>query len=176
MIKGLHYALEAWLRSPAHRTGRFLIAGTFTEDYAQKLSSLLSHPSVSVLGPRDDVPDLMRKSDLLVLPSLAEGSALVTSEARGSGCVPLVSEATGAYCTHMENALVHRVGDVATLAQHITMLNDDRGLLERLRASSLSTVGEITWGAAGVKLLRVYRDVLSAGLTRRADKLCATTI
>ena len=54
----------------------------------------------------------MRKSNILVLSSIEEGSALVTSEARASGCVLLVSEAAGAICTHMENALVHRVGDV----------------------------------------------------------------
>lgn len=162
LIKGLHYALEAWLRSPAHISGTFLIAGTFTRDYLERLSPLVSHSSVVMLGKRDDVPELMRKSDILVLPSLAEGSALVTSEARGSGCVPLVSDAAGAYCKHMENGLVHRVGDVATLSQHITMLHEDRALLERLRSSSLGTLQEITWAAAGVRLLQVYREVLSA--------------
>lgn len=166
LIKGLQYALEAWLQSPAHRTGTFLIAGTFTQDYARKISSLISHPSVSMLGRRDDVPELMRRSDLLVLPSLAEGSALVTSEARASGCVPLVSDNAGAYCEHMKNGLVHQVGDVKALAEHITMLHNDRSLLARLRASSLNTVHEITWAAAGAKLLQVYRDVLSA--TRHA--------
>jgi glycosyltransferase involved in cell wall biosynthesis len=115
---------------------------------------------VRVLGHRNDVPDLMRKSDVLVLPSIEEGSALVTSEARGSGCVVLVSEATGAICHHMENALVHRVGDVTALSEHITMLDKDRALLETLRAASLLTAHEITWAAAGVKLLQVYRDVI----------------
>ncbi len=96
--KGLHYALEAWLRSPACREGKFLIAGEFVPGYTEKLSSMLSHPSVKMLGFRNDVPDLMRQSDILVLPSIEEGSALVTSEARGSGCVLLVSQASGAYC------------------------------------------------------------------------------
>jgi glycosyltransferase involved in cell wall biosynthesis len=60
---------------------------------------MLSHPSVRVLGHRNDVPELMRKSDILVLPSIEEGSALVAAEARGSGCALLVSEAAGAVCT-----------------------------------------------------------------------------
>ena len=158
--KGLHYALEAWLQSPAHEHGTFLIAGAFIPGYAEKLSSMLSHKSVHVLGHRKDVADLMRKSDILILPSIEEGSALVTSEARGSGCVLLVSDAAGAICKHMENALVHRVGDVAALTQHITMLHEDRILLDRLRTASLKTINEITWTAAGVKLLNVYREVL----------------
>jgi D-inositol-3-phosphate glycosyltransferase len=76
LIKGLHFALQAWLRSPACCTGTFLIAGTFTPDFARKFSSLLTHPSIRVLGRQKVVPELMRNSDILVLPSLAEGFGL----------------------------------------------------------------------------------------------------
>jgi glycosyltransferase involved in cell wall biosynthesis len=158
--KGVHYALEAWLKSPACETGTFLIAGEFLPAYAERLRSMLSHPSVRVLGHRKDVPELMRKSDMLVLPSIEEGSALVAAEARGSGCALLVSEAAGAVCTHIENALVHRVGDVEALTKHITMLHQDRELLAKLRAASTKMVPEITWTAAGVKLLQVYREAI----------------
>jgi glycosyltransferase involved in cell wall biosynthesis len=160
--KGLHFALEAWLKSPASNHGTFLIAGEFLPDYQENLASMLSHRSVKVLGHRNDLPDLMRQSDILVLPSIEEGSALVTSEARASGCVLLVSEAAGAICRHMENALVHQVGDVPALTQHIAMLHQDRALLERLRATSLKACPEITWTAAGAGLLNVYRETIAA--------------
>ncbi len=160
--KGLHYALEAWLRSPASSRGRFLIAGAFVPGYAEKLAPMLSHRSIEVLGHRSDVPELMRKSHVLVLPSIEEGSALVTSEARASGCVLLVSEAAGAICQHMENALVHRVGDVEELTRHITLLDANPDVLAKLRAASLSTIEEITWKAAGVRLLAVYRQTIAA--------------
>lgn len=158
--KGVHFALEAWLKSPAHQDGTFMIAGKFLPAYAEMLAGMLSHPSVQVLGFRNDIPELMRRSDVFVLPSIEEGSALVTSEARGSGCVLLVSEATGAICKHLENALVHRVGDVETLSRQITLLHEDRALLSQLRTASLSSVHKITWDAAGERLLQVYRDVI----------------
>jgi glycosyltransferase involved in cell wall biosynthesis len=159
--KGLHYALQAWMQSPTHHNGKFLIAGEFIPGYGEKLSSMLSHSSVSVLGQRKDVPELMRAADILVLPTIEEGSALVTYEARGSGCVLLVSDAAGAVCSHMQNALVHRAGDVEALTGHITMLDRDRELLARLRAASLQTVAELTWTAAGVKLLEAYRETIA---------------
>jgi glycosyltransferase involved in cell wall biosynthesis len=159
--KGLHFALEAWLKSSACRDGTFLIAGGFIPDYEEKLKPMLSHPSVKVLGHRTDVPELMRRSDILVLPSIEEGSALATSEARGSGCVLLVSDAAGANCRHEENALVHPAGEVETLARHITQLHQDRTSLKRLRAASLNTINEINWTAAGVKLLQAYRETLT---------------
>jgi glycosyltransferase involved in cell wall biosynthesis len=160
--KGLHYALEAWLQSSAHQTGTFLIAGAFVPGYAEKLSPMLDHPSVRVLGYRNDLPELMRNCDLFVLPSIEEGSALVTHEARGSGCVLLVSEAAGAICEHMRTGLVHHVGDVAALTHHITMLHDDRALLERLRAASLQDAPGLTWTVAGTLLLRAYLQVLAS--------------
>jgi glycosyltransferase involved in cell wall biosynthesis len=157
--KGLHFALEAWLRSPAHEQGVFLIGGEFIPAYAKLLSAELSHPSVKVLGHRKDLADLMRQSDILVLPSIEEGSALVTSEARGCGCVLLVSDAAGAICENGKNALVHSVGDVQTLTQHLTMLNEDRDLLAKLREASLKTVHEITWDAGGRKLEQIYQKI-----------------
>src|ERR1017187_10497891 len=160
--KGVHYALEAWLKSPAHRDGTFLIAGEFLPAYAEKLFPMLSHPSVRVLGHRNDVPELMRTSDALILPSIEEGSPLVVAEAVSSGCVPLVSEACTDFCKHMQNGLTHPIGDVNVLTQHLTMLHEDRALLEGLRAACLRKAPEVTWTAAGVKLLEVYRDILSA--------------
>jgi glycosyltransferase involved in cell wall biosynthesis len=160
--KGVHYALEAWLQSPAHCDGTFLIAGEFLPAYAKKLAPMLSHPSVKPLGHRTDVPELMRQSDILVLPSIEEGSALAVADAMGSGCVPLISDACTDLCRHMENGLVHRVGDVKTLAQQITMLHENRALMKRLRDTALQAAPGFTWEVAGVKLLETYRKAVAA--------------
>lgn len=159
--KGLHYALDAWLKSSACHQGKFLIVGDFIPEYAEMLSTQLSHPSVSRLGYRSDLADVMRASDVMVLASIEEGSALVTYDARGSGCVLLVSESTGAVCDHEKNALVHRTGDVETLANHFSRVHEDRALLARLRAASLETAGELTWSAAGRKMLDAYQKIVA---------------
>jgi glycosyltransferase involved in cell wall biosynthesis len=62
----------------------------------------------------------------------------------------------------MENALVHRVGDVAALTDHITRLDENRALLQALRTASLRSISEITWAAAGQRLLRVYQEAIAA--------------
>jgi glycosyltransferase involved in cell wall biosynthesis len=173
--KGVHYALEAWLKSPASREGTFLIAGEFLPAYAQKLAPMLTHPSVRILGHRDDVPELMRKSDILILPSIEEGFGLVITEAMGSGCVPLASEACTEICKHMETGLMHRVGDVPAITRHITMLHEDRALLERLRAASLAAVPQITWTAAGRILLQAYRETIAAHAARAAREIGQTS-
>ena len=163
--KGVHFALEAWLKSPASKDGNFIIVGEFLPAYQEKLASMLAHPSVKVLGHRNDVPELMRKSDILVLPSIEEGFGLVIAEAMGSGCVPLASEACTEICSHMKTGLMHRVGDVEALTQHIAMLHEDRALLGRLRAAALEAAPGVTWTAAGRILLDAYRETIAAHRT-----------
>jgi glycosyltransferase involved in cell wall biosynthesis len=160
--KGVHYALEAWLRSPASKDGIFSIAGEFLPEYQEKLQGMLAHPSVRVLGHRNDVPELMRESDILVLPSIEEGFGLVIAEAIASGCVPLASEACTEICDHMKTGLIHKVADVDTLTQHITMLHEDRALLEQLRANGLRAAPSFTWTAAGRILLEAYQETIKS--------------
>ena len=167
--KGLHYALEAWLRSPAHETGSLLILGDFPPGYGEKLAPMLGHPSVQMLGYRSDYPELLRDSDVLLLPTVEEGSPLVCVDAFASGCVPVVSDVCAGVCRHLENALVHPVRDVDTLTEHLTMLHEDRDLLETLRTGALKTAPEFTWRASGNRLFDVYRELIrtetSAGTT-----------
>ncbi|MGH8010358.1 MAG: glycosyltransferase, partial [Candidatus Binatia bacterium] len=115
-----------------------------------------------------DVARLMRDSDVLVLPSLEEGSALVCGEAIGSGCVPLVSDAASGICSHQVNALIHPAGDIDSLERDITMVHSNRVLLRELRARALASASDITWASAGRRLLRIYADVTN---TRRDCRL-----
>ena len=160
--KGLHFALDAWLASPASETGTFMIAGEFLPAYEEKLAPQLAHPSVKALGHRTDVAELMRASDILVLPSIEEGFGLVCAEAMGSGSVPVVSNAVTDMCVDGENALVHEVGDVATLTRHFTALHDEPELLPRLRSGAIRTARDYTWARAGEILADAYHAVLSA--------------
>jgi glycosyltransferase involved in cell wall biosynthesis len=84
----------------------------------------------------------------------------VCTEAMASGCVPVVSDACTELCRHMTNALVHHVGDVGALTQHISLLADDPQILARLRETGLATVPDINWSAAGRNLVRIYREAI----------------
>ncbi len=156
--KGLHIALDAWLATPGSSAGRFLVAGEVMPEYAEVLRDRLAHPSVHLLGHRDDVPELMRNADVMVLPSVEEGFGLVCVEAMGSGCVPLVSDACTDVCRDGENAQVHHVGDVQALTAHLTLLQEDSRELERLRGNALATAPGLTWSAAGRRLLEAYEE------------------
>jgi glycosyltransferase involved in cell wall biosynthesis len=160
--KGLHYALDAWLASPASANGRFLIAGDFLPEYRAVLETQLAHPSVEVLGHRTDLEDLMAASDVMVMPSIEEGFGLVCVEAMGAGAVPMVSDACTDVCVHDVNALIHHVGDVGAITRQFTDLHEQPELLARLRAGALRDAPDVTWDRAGERLVEAYREVIGS--------------
>lgn len=158
--KGLHYALEAWHRAGASAHGRFIICGAFVPGYREVLAPLLDGASVEERGYLADVSGEMRNVDVLVLPSIEEGSALVTYEARASGCVLLVSDATGAVLQDGKHGFVHRVGDVNQLACQLQALFSDRELLESMRSASVAELDGLTWSAAADSQCSLYERAI----------------
>jgi glycosyltransferase involved in cell wall biosynthesis len=163
--KGLHHALRAWIDSGAAARGRFLVYGDFVPGYAEALGPLLEHPSVQAKGFADPA-EVMRDADVLVLPSVEEGSALVTYEAQLSGCVPVVSDAAGARCEHGRTGLVHRAGDVAALTDHLRLLDQNPALLACLRGAILTGRDGLTWDAAAAEVSEVYAAVAETRAAR----------
>jgi len=159
-LKGLHFALQAWLDSEASKKGKFFICGGMVPRYFEVVKKWLDHPSVEYVGFVRDIADRMRNCHALVLPSLAEGSALVTYEARACGCVLLVSSASGAVCEHMKDSLVHEPGDVKQLRDQIDLLASDNTLLNRLRKNSLNGVSDLTWAKATQVLIKIYQEFI----------------
>jgi glycosyltransferase involved in cell wall biosynthesis len=165
--KGLHFALEAWQRSSASSSGRFLIAGDILPEYRRILDPWLADPSVTVLGHSDAVPELMREAHVLLLPSIEEGFGLVCTEAMASGSVPLVSDACTDLCCANVNALVHRVGDVDALSAHLSLVSEDGATWRRLRDACLASRDTISWDAAAERLAEAYADAVSTHATSR---------
>jgi glycosyltransferase involved in cell wall biosynthesis len=158
--KGLHYALEAWRRSGIGADGRFRILGRFAPGYRERLGSLLEQPGVEVAGFSDDLAGEFRAADVLVLPSVEEGSALVGYEAQACGCVPLLSRSAGGQFRPGLDGFLHEDRDAETLAEQLRLLHGDPGTLRRMRESCLDGAAALTWDAAGVRMLEIFSAAL----------------
>ena len=160
--KGLHHALDAWLDSRAAKDGTLTIIGRVLPAYADHLGDRLEHPSIRVVGFRDDVPAALAASDVLLLPTVEEGSALVTYEAQAMGAVPLVSTAAGAVIDDGVHGLLHTTGDVAALTTQLDMLAADRDELARMSANALAHAESLTWDGATASLVEAYEAAIVA--------------
>jgi glycosyltransferase involved in cell wall biosynthesis len=86
--------------------------------------------TVKLLGYCDDVPAALSASDALVQPSAAEGNSNTVLEAMRAG-LPVIATSVGG--TQMQVGphglrLLSEPGDVAKLAEHLTLLANDRSL------------------------------------------------
>ncbi len=84
-----------------------LMVGEGGEEIQTQLRSQIAswrmNEKILILGMRSDVPQLMLGSDLLLLPSLAEGLGMVAVEAQAAGLRVLASEATPRECVVVED-------------------------------------------------------------------------
>ena len=94
--KGIRYLLDAWKKIHMHFPDTVLLMGG-TGPMRPLLESFLSEhhltDRVFLLGFRNDVPDVLKQSTLLVLPSLWEGFGYVLVEAMAAR-IPTIATAT----------------------------------------------------------------------------------
>jgi glycogen(starch) synthase len=147
--KGLEDLIRAIARLPDDlRHVRLVLAGGSKEEgspFAQNLFDLarrLLGPRAQFLGFREDVCELLRVSDVCVLPSHIEGLGLVVLEAQATGC-PVVASDTGGVpelIEHGVTGLLFPVGDVDRLAGAITSVLRDGDLRSRLSTNARQRV------------------------------------
>lgn len=137
-FKGITHAIDAWpavlARQPA---ARLLLVGSGEQEPALRaqVARLGLTGSVIFAGMRSDVPDVLRGSDLTVLPSIyGENLPTVLMEAGGCGR-PVVASDVGGIADIVadgQTGLLVPPGDTAGLATAMVRLLDDPDLRERM--------------------------------------------
>lgn len=93
--KGHRYLLEAFKRIQTHMPRLHLIlvgSGPAERELRDQYSQV---PNIHFLGWRDDIPQILRASDILVLPSLKEAFGQVILEAMASGVIAVATNNGG---------------------------------------------------------------------------------
>ena len=116
------------------------------------------------LDHRDDVADIMRALDLMVLPSRREGFPLVLGEAMAC-CTPIVATNIGPIREAVRpdrEAMLVPPDDAQALAQAAIRVLRDPALACRLRRAGAKRAATFSWSTAATLTEGIYRDVLAA--------------
>lgn len=91
-----------------------------------------------------DVDDLLRRTDIFVLPSYSEGLSMAVLEAFASGTAVIATpvNAMTEVIEHGRNGLLVPPGDVDALCEALTLLLDDHDLRRRLATAALADHAE----------------------------------
>src|SRR6185369_12893033 len=108
--------------------------------------------------PRASMPDVYRRADVLVLPTLFEGSAITVFEALACGLPVITTDHAGSVVRDGVEGFVVPVRDAETLAARIDQLASDRTLRADMAAAAWRRAREYPWSAYRERLVRLVGD------------------
>jgi glycosyltransferase involved in cell wall biosynthesis len=145
--KGITYLLQAMPEiMRAYPNITLVIAGT--GDYEDRLKKEARDrgidKNVLFLGPRLDIPELLKLFDLYVLPSLWEGLPIALLEAMAAGCPVVATKVGGNYMViqHGENGSLIEPQNPSLLASEIISVLTNEELRKNYAAKSASLFKE----------------------------------
>ena len=164
--KGVANFLKAAARvAPQFPEAHFVVAGDgpLRQELAALAEDLGLGKRVHFLGFRSDASALMKSLDVLVVPSLTEGSPLVILEAMAAG-VPVVASAVGGIpdqIRHDKEGLLVSPGDTDALGDALLALLRDPDRARRLgEAGRRRATSRFSHATMVRQIEDVYRDVL----------------
>jgi len=103
---------------------------------------------------------LMRSCDVLVLPSIVEGRALVQQEAMACGLPLIVTRNAGGedLIVEGETGFLVPAGSPVAIAEKIEWFLENRGKLPGMGEAARAKAAELTWPAYGAKILHAIGD------------------
>jgi glycosyltransferase involved in cell wall biosynthesis len=159
--KGLDLLLDAVGRLPADVRVRAVIAGGGPLEGVLAARIAAERLPVTLLGWRDDVPDLLAAADVVIVPSVWEGQPLVVQEALRLGAPVLATDVGGVRQLTGEAAVLVPSGDPDALAAALTTLLTNPTAIATLRDSSMRQGQRLpTADDAGRQVLRLYGQLL----------------
>jgi len=152
--KGVHLLLRAWELAAVR--GELLLVGKVADEMRELFREYLARDaSIKHLGFVDDLTSVYRTADFFILPSLEEGSPLVTYLALGASLPVIVSEmGGGGVIEHMSEGFVVDPHDEASLVDSIRRLASDPDLRRRMGSAAGERAAKYTWEAVAERRLR----------------------
>ncbi|PID22810.1 N-acetyl-alpha-D-glucosaminyl L-malate synthase BshA [Sporosarcina sp. P3] len=143
-VKRIPDIIESFRLIDQQHKAKLLLVGEGPEKFG--LEEFVEHnglqDDILFLGKRDDLPDLLSLSDVMLLLSEKEAFGLVLLEAFACG-VPAVANAIGGIPEVVEdgvNGFLVELGDVQAVANRVTQLLSDSHLHQQMKRNARQTV------------------------------------
>ncbi len=160
--KGIEYLLKAFLEVKRRSNAHLLIAGVGElEEYIKNFISQNNlEDSVHLLGFRDDTNNIMRTTDLLILPSLWEGFGIVLIEAMAAGraCITTQISSMPEIVKNNISGIIVPPKDSNSLAEACLKIISDKDLANKMGLEGKRLVKE-KFGIG--KMIDNYEEVFS---------------
>jgi glycosyltransferase involved in cell wall biosynthesis len=157
--KGVHYLLEAWKRLDL-KNAELVFIGSVDQGIRPLLSEYSDLITLRGHVPHDRLREEYARASVFVLPSLQEGSALVTYEAMACGLPLLVSTNTGSVAVDGEHGFIIPIRDSDAIADKLLWMYAHREEIHAMGVRASEYVQGFTWERYADTVIAVYRALL----------------
>ncbi len=142
--KGLPLLLDYWARSGVH--GTLVVTGYVDPDIEERCHGLLERSDVERIPHTPDLAPVFENADVFVMPSIEEGSPIVSYLAMAAGLPCLVSPAAGSgIIRHEVEGLITDPYADETWICNLRLLAEDWQLRQSMGAAAARRAEEYTW-------------------------------
>jgi glycosyltransferase involved in cell wall biosynthesis len=161
--KGVPLLLEAWKKADAD--ARLVVVGSVAPEIKDLFGrAMAACPSIEHVNFVEDLSPLFKQADFFILPSVEEGSPLVTYLALGASLPMIVSEmGGGGVVGDSKEALVIDPHQEGRFVEAIRAMCRDASLRGRMSEASAARALEYTWERVAAR----RRDALLSKLEKR---------
>ena len=152
--------LRALKRLPCNVHLMFVGTGSTLEDHMRKTQEMGLSGSVHFVGLRQDVPALVKTSDIVVMSSHFEGFGLAAVEGMAAGKPVIGSDVPGLLEVIQGAGIVFPVHDDKILAEEILRLSKDRDYREDVTKKCSIRAGDYDIWIMAKKYDEVYRGLM----------------
>lgn len=158
--KGVPLLIEAW-RTLEPKNAELWLAGPIQNSQRTLIPDV---PGVRVMGkvPFAELPDLLRRCDVLAFPSYCEGFGLVLLEALASGMPIITTEATAGpdLIEDKREGLLIPSGGLDALREAIKFFTDQPEKLEQMSLAARACAERFSWDSYGDRWQRILEEVV----------------
>ncbi len=155
--KGVHLLLDTWEK--ANINGRLILVGSMGNNIKELVSSHLSE-NILHIPHVDNLKAIYANADIFILPSLEEGSPLVTYLALGAGLPSIVSPMGGGGIINDTEGFVIDPHDQTAWVNAIKTLASNGKLRQSMGENALRKSKEYTWDNVGKKRAQLLEEKL----------------
>ncbi len=146
--KGVHLLLDYWVS--ANIEGTLKIIGAVEPEFDKIMDTYNDHANIEFIDFTDNLAKYYSSADLFILPSLEEGSPLVTYQAIGAGLPALVSPMGGeGVIRHGIDGYIIPPHDKNIWVKHIREIATSPSLCKNLSKASHERSQEFLWQNTG---------------------------
>ena len=161
--KGVHLLLEYWTK--AKLNAKLKLVGSIEDALKPLVNQYLADDSIEHIPFTSDLPSIYKSADVFILPSLEEGSPLVTYMALGASLPVIVSPmGGGGIIEDGENGFVIAPHDENRWIDCMRLMSESQELREKLSVHSKIKALNYVWDVVGANRLRSLQN--AEGQTR----------